>query len=88
MRPIHAMLSVEHGCSDVARFVPSIRNRLTALKKNRGEFIKSSDVNQLYQAIVKQGQSILPSHTQSAVQTWGNYDGTLTLPHSPLSLTS
>lgn len=35
----------------------SIRNRLTALKKNRGEFIKPSDVNQLYQMIVKQGRS-------------------------------
>ncbi|OJT09839.1 hypothetical protein TRAPUB_13709 [Trametes pubescens] len=35
--------------------VINIRNRLTALKKNRGEFIKSADVNQLYQAIVKQG---------------------------------
>ncbi|KAI0731195.1 hypothetical protein C8Q76DRAFT_612641 [Earliella scabrosa] len=34
--------------------VINIRNRLTALKKNRGEFIKQSDVNQLYQAIVKQ----------------------------------
>ncbi|KAF8817492.1 hypothetical protein BYT27DRAFT_7199026 [Phlegmacium glaucopus] len=32
----------------------SIRNRLTALKKDRGEFIKASDVNQLYQAVVKQ----------------------------------
>ncbi|KAI0641906.1 hypothetical protein C8Q79DRAFT_986304 [Trametes meyenii] len=34
--------------------VINIRNRLTALKKNRGEFIKPTDVNQLYQAIVKQ----------------------------------
>ncbi|KAF8159603.1 hypothetical protein B0H34DRAFT_782295 [Crassisporium funariophilum] len=32
----------------------NIRNRLTALKKDRGEFIKTSDVNQLYQAVVKQ----------------------------------
>ncbi|KAI0761897.1 hypothetical protein BC629DRAFT_1682625 [Irpex lacteus] len=32
----------------------NIRNRLTALKKNRGEYIKASDVNTLYQAIVKQ----------------------------------
>ncbi|KAL0067197.1 hypothetical protein AAF712_005767 [Marasmius tenuissimus] len=32
----------------------NIRNRLTALKKNRAEFIKASDVNQLYQAVVKQ----------------------------------
>ncbi|KAJ3812516.1 hypothetical protein EV368DRAFT_44332 [Lentinula lateritia] len=34
----------------------NIRNRLTALKKNRAEFIKPSDVNSLYQAVVKQGQ--------------------------------
>lgn len=34
--------------------VINIRNRLTALKKDRGEYIKASDVNQLYQAIVKQ----------------------------------
>ncbi|KAK7056312.1 hypothetical protein VNI00_002865 [Paramarasmius palmivorus] len=32
----------------------NIRNRLTALKKDRGEFIKASDVNQLYQGVVKQ----------------------------------
>ncbi|TCD67600.1 hypothetical protein EIP91_012230 [Steccherinum ochraceum] len=32
----------------------NIRNRLTALKKDRGEYIKASDVNILYQAIVKQ----------------------------------
>ncbi|KAF5316460.1 hypothetical protein D9619_006345 [Psilocybe cf. subviscida] len=32
----------------------NIRNRLTALKKDRGEFIKASDVNSLYQAVVKQ----------------------------------
>ncbi|PPQ62875.1 hypothetical protein CVT24_006273 [Panaeolus cyanescens] len=32
----------------------NIRNRLTALKKDRGEFIKASDVNQLYQSVVKQ----------------------------------
>ena len=37
----------------------SIRNRLTALKKNRAEYIKASDVNVLYQAIVKQGSSLL-----------------------------
>jgi hypothetical protein len=35
----------------------SIRNRLTALKKDRGDFIKSSDVNSLYQAVIKQGPS-------------------------------
>ncbi|TFK51647.1 hypothetical protein OE88DRAFT_1698701 [Heliocybe sulcata] len=34
--------------------VINIRNRLTALKKDRGEYIKASDVNALYQQIVKQ----------------------------------
>ncbi|KAI0299145.1 hypothetical protein BC826DRAFT_1090537 [Russula brevipes] len=34
--------------------VINIRNRLTALKKDRGDFIKPSDVNSLYQAIIKQ----------------------------------
>ncbi|TFK74944.1 hypothetical protein BDN72DRAFT_955296 [Pluteus cervinus] len=34
--------------------VINIRNRLTALKKNRAEYIKPSDVNSLYQAVVKQ----------------------------------
>ncbi|EAU90605.2 hypothetical protein CC1G_00989 [Coprinopsis cinerea okayama7 len=36
----------------------NIRNRLTALKKDRGEFIKASDVNSLYQAVVKQVQKL------------------------------
>lgn len=34
----------------------SIRNRLTALKKDRGDFIKTTDVLALYQQIVKQGE--------------------------------
>lgn len=34
--------------------VINIRNRLTALKRDRAEFIKPSDVNTLYQAVVKQ----------------------------------
>ncbi|KAG1792648.1 uncharacterized protein HD556DRAFT_1379003 [Suillus plorans] len=34
--------------------VINIRNRLTALKRDRAEFIKPSDVNALYQAVVKQ----------------------------------
>lgn len=33
----------------------SIRNRLTALKRDRADFIKPSEVNALYQAVVKQG---------------------------------
>ncbi|EMD38951.1 hypothetical protein CERSUDRAFT_81747 [Gelatoporia subvermispora B] len=34
--------------------VVNIRNRLTALKKDRGEYIKASEVDSLYRAIVKQ----------------------------------
>ncbi|KAG0699940.1 hypothetical protein DFH29DRAFT_1057516, partial [Suillus ampliporus] len=34
--------------------VINIRNRLTALKRDRAEFIKPSDVNALYQAVIKQ----------------------------------
>jgi hypothetical protein len=34
--------------------VINIRNRLTVLKRDRGEYIKPSDVNSLYQAVVKQ----------------------------------
>lgn len=41
----------------------SIRNRLTALKKDRGDFIKPSDVNSLYQAVIKQGSSPTPSRS-------------------------
>jgi len=44
----------------VAAFLPySIRNRLTALKKDRGEYIKPADVNSLYQAVIKQGMPVL-----------------------------
>ncbi|KAF7971311.1 hypothetical protein HWV62_3222 [Athelia sp. TMB] len=32
----------------------NIRNRLTVLKRDRGDFIKPSDVNSIYQAVVKQ----------------------------------
>ncbi|KIM90620.1 hypothetical protein PILCRDRAFT_812376 [Piloderma croceum F 1598] len=34
--------------------VINIRNRLTVLKRDRGDYIKPSDVNSLYQAVVKQ----------------------------------
>ncbi|KAJ7625650.1 hypothetical protein FB45DRAFT_921957 [Roridomyces roridus] len=34
--------------------VINIRNRLTVLKRDRGDYIKASDVNSLYQAVVKQ----------------------------------
>lgn len=38
----------------------SIRNRLTALKRDREKYIKPSDVNALYQAVVKQGLYFTP----------------------------
>ncbi|KAG6381499.1 hypothetical protein JVT61DRAFT_81 [Boletus reticuloceps] len=40
--------------------VINIRNRLTALKRDRADFIKPSAVNALYQAVVKQGPCVRP----------------------------
>jgi hypothetical protein len=53
----HRVSSLCHRFAPARLTVPqfSIRNRLTALKKDRGDFIKSSDVNSLYQAVIKQG---------------------------------
>jgi hypothetical protein len=34
----------------------SIRNRLTALKKDRSEYILASDVLSIYEAVIKQGK--------------------------------
>lgn len=45
---------VPHEELSILEAVINIRNRLTALKKNRVEYIKASDVNALYQATVKQ----------------------------------
>jgi len=52
----------------VAAFMPySIRNRLTALKKDRGEYIKPADVNSLYQAMIKQGNPLCSGSISSPV---------------------
>ena len=40
----------------ISASISSIRNRLTALKKDRGEFVKAHDVLSLYHAVVKQGK--------------------------------
>ncbi|KAF8661379.1 hypothetical protein AX16_001472 [Volvariella volvacea WC 439] len=45
---------VPHEELPILEQVINIRNRLTALKKNRSEYIKAADVNALYQAVVKQ----------------------------------
>ena len=47
----------------------SIRNRLTALKKDRGEYIKPADVNSLYQAVIKQGTPAYRRPTPSPART-------------------
>jgi hypothetical protein len=39
----------------------NIRNRLTALKKNSSDYIRAQDVQNLYQAVIKQGESAHPS---------------------------
>ncbi|KJA28133.1 hypothetical protein HYPSUDRAFT_197663 [Hypholoma sublateritium FD-334 SS-4] len=54
---LEALIKYAFAASAGLTLIPisrSIRNRLTALKKDRGEFIKASDVNQQYQAVVKQ----------------------------------
>lgn len=48
------MTTVSQEEFPILEAVIGIRNRLTALKKDRGDFIKSSDVNSLYQAVIKQ----------------------------------
>ncbi|KAF9054443.1 hypothetical protein BJ165DRAFT_1382078 [Panaeolus papilionaceus] len=48
------MASVPQEELPILETLINIRNRLTALKKDRGEFIKATDVNQLYQSVVKQ----------------------------------
>jgi hypothetical protein len=52
---------------------PSIRNRLTALKKNRAEYVKPSDVNSLYQAVLKQGESCFEKRT-SRLTDFSSYE--------------
>ncbi|KAF9531718.1 hypothetical protein CPB83DRAFT_848609 [Crepidotus variabilis] len=65
--------------------VIQIRNRLTALKKDRGEFIKASDVNQLYQQVVKQITKL--NDVRSDVNIYNNrLDTTLADVFSLLSL--
>lgn len=59
--------------SFVAAFMPySIRNRLTALKKDRGEYIKPADVNSLYQAMIKQGMPALLLVYYLALVRWAD----------------
>ncbi|KAF9778416.1 hypothetical protein BJ322DRAFT_1093002 [Thelephora terrestris] len=50
--------------------VINIRNRLTALKKDRGEFIKPADVNSLYQAVIKQVTRL--NEVRDEQQTYNN----------------
>ncbi|KAF8637645.1 hypothetical protein AX17_002713 [Amanita inopinata Kibby_2008] len=65
--------------------VINIRNRLTALKKDRVEFIKPSDVNNLYQAVVKQVTKL--NDVRSDNTTYNNrLDTTLSDVFSLLSL--
>jgi len=50
----HLMAPVPQEELPILESLINIRNRLTALKKDRGEFIKVQDVNSLHQAVVKQ----------------------------------
>ena len=55
---IKSVISILLPHTRIHTYISSIRNRLTALKKDRAEFIKVSDVNSLYQAVVKQSASL------------------------------
>lgn len=50
--------------------VINIRNRLTALKKDRGEYIKPADVNSLYHAMIKQVTKL--NEVRDDQQTYNN----------------
>jgi len=45
----------------------NIRNRLTALKKDTTKFIRAQDVISIYNAVVKQGESMPFSDTSKVV---------------------
>jgi chromosome segregation ATPase len=63
----------------------NIRNRLTALKKDRGDYIKASDVNSLYQSVVKQVTKL--NDVRDDERTYNNrVDATLADVFSLLSL--
>ncbi|TKY85799.1 hypothetical protein EX895_005340 [Sporisorium graminicola] len=49
-----SMLSIPHEELPILEALINIRNRLTALKKDSSEFIRSHDVQQLYQQVIKQ----------------------------------
>lgn len=49
-----SMSSIPHEELPILEALINIRNRLTALKKDSSEFIRSHDVQQLYQQVIKQ----------------------------------
>ncbi len=48
------MSSIPHEELPILEALINIRNRLTALKKDSSEFIRSHDVQQIYQQVIKQ----------------------------------
>lgn len=64
--------------------VINIRNRLTALKKDRGEFIKPADVNSLYHAVIKQVTRL--NEVRDGRQTYNRLDTTMADVFNLLSL--
>ncbi|KAG9312867.1 hypothetical protein JVU11DRAFT_6300 [Chiua virens] len=57
--------------------VINIRNRLTALKRDRADFIKPSEVNSLYQAVVKQVTKLNDIRDDNATTCNNRVDTTL-----------
>ncbi|EJU03829.1 hypothetical protein DACRYDRAFT_49860 [Dacryopinax primogenitus] len=66
--------------------VINLRNRLTVLKKNRGEFIKAQDVQTIYQAVVKQVTKLNEVRDVEAPHVQNRLDTTLADVFNLLSL--
>lgn len=48
--------AIPHEELPILEALINIRNRLTALKKDSGEFIRPQDVTDIYKAVIKQGE--------------------------------
>ena len=51
--------AIPHEELPIVEALVHIRNRLTALKKDSGEYIRPQDVIDIYKAVIKQGELLL-----------------------------
>jgi len=81
-----SMAAVPQEELPILEAVINLRNRLTVLKKNRGEFIKAQDVQSIYQAVVKQVTRLNGIRDVEAPHVSNRLDTTLADVFSLLSL--